>query len=108
LILSGSQTDFPVVDDKVVVGLLTRSDVLTALSRHSQETLISGIMRRDFEAIEINEGLEQALVRLQTSGYQTLPVTSRGYLVGLVTVDNISEFLMIRSTLRQSRGFEPA
>ncbi len=107
LILAGSQTDFPVMDDKVVVGLLTRSDILAALSNQSQEISVSRIMRRDFELIEVNEGLEQALVRLQASGYQTMPVTSRGYLVGLVTVDNIGEFLMIRSTLRQARGFEP-
>lgn len=108
LILAGSQTDFPVVEDKKVVGLLTRSDILTALSRSDQPVAVSAIMRSDFESVELNEQLDQALIRLQTSGYQTMPVTSRGNLVGLITAENISEFLMIRSALRQSRGFEPA
>jgi predicted transcriptional regulator len=56
----------------------------------------------------VNDGLELALSRLQTSGYQTVMVTSRGHLVGLITADNIAEFLMIRSALRQSHSLEIA
>ena len=32
LILSGSQTDFPVLENKTVNGVLTRKDILAALS----------------------------------------------------------------------------
>jgi Zn-dependent protease/predicted transcriptional regulator len=107
-ILSGSQTDFPVVKDGVVVGLLRRDDILAALSRKAQGAPVSSIMRRDFASVEVNDALELALTRLQSSGYQTMPVTSLGHLVGLITADNIAEFLMIRSALRQSRSLEAA
>jgi predicted transcriptional regulator len=41
-------------------------------------------------------------VRLQDSGFPTLPVTHAGQMVGMVTAENITEYLMIRAALRQS------
>jgi hypothetical protein len=39
-------------------------------------------------------------MRLQESGAKTLPVMHRGRFVGLITSENITEFLMIRSALQ--------
>lgn len=102
-ILSGSQTDFPVVENGTVVGVLTRSDILSALSQQGQKASVSGIMRRDFQTVDANEMLEPAFIRLQTCGCHTMPVTYGGSLVGLLTSDNIGEFLMIQSAIKQSR-----
>ena len=44
--------------------------------------------------------VEKALMRLQESGTKTLPVMHAGRFVGLVTSENITEFLMIRSALK--------
>ncbi len=104
LILSGSQTDFPVVENYGVVGVLTRNDILAALSRQDRSTLVVGIMRRDFEIADANEMLEPAFARLQSCGCHTMPVTYNGRLVGLLTTENIGEFLMIQSALRQAPG----
>ena len=100
-ILGGSQTDFPVVDDKTVVGVLTRNDLLAALSQRGKQAPVSEVMRRDFQVVDANEMLEPAFMRLQTCGCHTMPVTHQGELVGLLTSDNIGEFLMIQSALRR-------
>ena len=104
LILSGSQTDFPVVEGNAVVGVLTRSDLLAGISRQGQDVPVAGIMQRDFQIVDANEMLETAFARLQTCGCHTMPVTHRGQLVGLLTSDNIGEFLMIQSALGQTRN----
>ena len=104
LILAGSQTDFPVVDGDSVVGVLTRADVLAALSRQEQSTPVVRLMRRDFQVAEVNEMLEPAFIRLQSCGCHTMPVTAQGRLVGLLTTENVGEFLMIQSALRQARS----
>jgi Zn-dependent protease len=104
LILSGSQTDFPVVDGEEVVGVLTRGSILRALSSQGQETPVSEIMRREFETADANEMLEPAFARLQACDCRTMPVTSHGRLVGLLTTDNIGEFLMIQSALGKSHA----
>lgn len=101
-ILAGSQTDFPVVENNMVVGVLARNDILAALSQQPRSIPIATIMRRDFQVVDANEMLEPAFARLQTCDCHTMPVTYNGRLVGLLTTDNIGEFLMIQSVMRQS------
>ncbi len=100
LILAGSQQDFPVVEDGQFVGVLTRDDFIKALSQHGQNTPVGEVIRRNIPTVDSHEMVEMALMRLQESGAKTLPVMHRGRFVGLVTSENITEFLMIRSALR--------
>ena len=103
LILNGSQTEFPVVEDTVVVGMVSRNEVLAALFQQDQSAPIAGIMRRDFEVVDANEMLEIAFFRLQTCGCNTMPVIYHGRLAGLLTTENVGEFLTMQSVLSQAR-----
>jgi Zn-dependent protease/predicted transcriptional regulator len=103
LILAGSQHDFPVIDNDRVVGVVTRDDFLVALTRHGQNIAISAVMRSNPPAVDSYEMVENALMRIQESGVPALPVTHAGQLVGIVTAENITEYLMINSALRASR-----
>ena len=100
LILAGSQQDFPVVEDGQFVGVLTRDDFIKALSQQGQNTPVADVIRRNVPTVDSHEMVEMALMRLQESGAKTLPVMHRGRFVGLVTSENITEFLMIRSALK--------
>jgi Zn-dependent protease/CBS domain-containing protein len=100
LILAGSQQDFPVVENGQLVGVLTRDDFIKALSEHGQTTPVADVIRRNIPTVDSHEMVEKALMRLQESGAKTLPVMHGGRFVGLVTSENITEFLMIRSALK--------
>ena len=100
LILAGSQQDFPVMQNGHVAGILTRVDLLVAVSRHGPASMVSEVMRREFQAADSTEMLETAFARLQECDCHTLPVLHKGQLVGLVTMDNVGEFLMIQAALR--------
>lgn len=101
LILSGSQHDFPVVDATGrVTGVLERDAFMKALTEHGQSAPVMDFIRRDLPEVDSYDMLEGALMRLQESGSKTLPVTHAGQLVGLITAENITEYLMIRSALR--------
>jgi Zn-dependent protease/CBS domain-containing protein len=101
LVLAGSQHDFPVLDnDGRLVGVLDRDAFIAALSRQGQNTPVSSVMRRDLPSVDSHEMIEMALMRLQESGAKTLPVMHLGKFVGLITSENITELLMIRSALR--------
>jgi Zn-dependent protease len=98
LILAGSQHDFPVLENGSVVGVLTRADLIAALARQQPAT-VGEVMRRDFQMVDASEMLETAFRRLQSSGCSTIPVVQRGELAGLLTSDNVGEFLMIQAAL---------
>ncbi|MEZ4293767.1 MAG: site-2 protease family protein [Polyangiaceae bacterium] len=97
LVLAGAQEDFPVLDDGKLVGVLTRRGMLVALSRGGAEQPIYGAMDRDFQTADPSEMLSDALPRLRERECQTVPVERDGVVVGLLTRENISDFLAIRA-----------
>lgn len=104
LILAGSQHDFPVVDATGrVAGILDRDTFMKALTERGQSAPVMDFIRQDLPPADSHEMLEPVLMRLQESGSKTLPVTHGGQLVGLITMENITEYLMIRSALNTAR-----
>ena len=95
-LLTGSQQDFPVVANGRIEGMLTRSDLVKALSRNEKTAPVANTMR-ECPTAEASEMLETVLGRLQGRECHTIPVLERGALVGLVTMDNVGEFLMIQA-----------
>jgi Zn-dependent protease/predicted transcriptional regulator len=94
LVLTGSQQDFPVVDQGHVTGILARARLVTALSQHDRATPVDVVMQRVFPTADASEMLEDALERLTASGH-LLPVLERGALVGMLTRENVAEMIMI-------------
>lgn len=101
LLLTGSQQDFPVVADGRVEGMLTRSDLVKALTRSGRDASVRDVMTRECPAADASEMLETVLGRLQGRDCHTIPVLERGVLIGLVTMDNVGEFLTIQAAERR-------
>jgi len=70
------------------------------LTQHGQNVIVSTVMRGNLPSVDSYDMVEMALMRLQESGTPVLPVTHAGQLVGVITAENITEFLMIRSALK--------
>jgi Zn-dependent protease/CBS domain-containing protein len=105
LLLSGMQQDFPVVDARGVVGVLTRGDLLTALAGQDQQFPVAQVMRRDFVVADASDMLDITFQHLQGRECRTMPVVRRGNLVGLLTMDNVGEFLSVQAAIGgQSAG----
>jgi Zn-dependent protease/CBS domain-containing protein len=99
LLLTGAQQDFPVVDGQTVVGILNRTDLLAALARHDQQSPVSDSMRRDFLVADASDMLDGVFQKLQAHECHTAPVLRRGNLIGLLTMENLGEFLSIQAAL---------
>jgi Zn-dependent protease len=100
LTLAGSQRDFPVMSADQVVGVLTQPALMRALATDGQHAPVAEAMERSFELAEVSEMIEPVFLRLQACNCSTLPVLDRGRLVGLLTLENVGEFLSIQSALR--------
>ncbi len=101
-IIAGYQQDFPIVDyEGKMVGILTRKRLMQAITNDGLTVNIAGVMDQDFITADVDEMLEVVSIRLQTCGCTTVPVFDQDQLVGLVTMENIGEFLMIRSAIKK-------
>ncbi|HEY3242923.1 MAG TPA: site-2 protease family protein [Phycisphaerae bacterium] len=101
-LLAGSQQDFPVAENGHVLGVLTRRDLLLALAQQRRDARVAELMQADVPPAHPDDDLEGLLVRLQNPSSPAIPVVDGDRLVGLLTMDNVSELLMIRAALRQS------
>lgn len=100
-ILAGFQQDFPVLEGDRVVGMLSQADLLQALAQHGQDVAIESVMRREFATADPGEMLEHVVLRLQSSPCRCLPVIRNDRLVGIMSQENLGEFLMIQAALRE-------
>lgn len=100
LLLEGAQQDFPVMWGSEIIGILPRSDLMMALAQRGLETRVADVMRRDFCTAQAGEMLEPVFARLGQEQCRTMLVLRDGQLVGLLTMENVGEFVMIESALR--------
>lgn len=99
-ILAGFQHDFPVVANGRVVGVLTRGDLLKALAKEGTTLPVGAVMQTHFETAQPFEMAERVFERLQRCQCHSLPVVLDGRVVGIVTMENVGEFLAIQEALR--------
>ncbi len=102
-VLSGFQQDFPVVDGGLLVGVLTRSDLMKALATQGPQGRVGDAMERSFAVADPQEGLEDAFDRLRSCRCRTLPVVRGGELVGVLTTENLGEYMMVQSAVRNGQ-----
>ncbi|HEY3823788.1 MAG TPA: site-2 protease family protein [Bryobacteraceae bacterium] len=102
--LKGSQRDFPVIERGRLIGMLTRSDMLAGLEEYGEDYPVTLAMQSGFPVAESAETLETVFERLRESAGKTVAVIDDTQLVGLVTMDNLGEFLVIEATLQKRGG----
>lgn len=102
-ILAGWQQDFPVVFGDHVLGVLTRENLLKALAQQGSDMLVRDAMSREVQTADSYDMLEKALALLQSCKCRSLPVVHGGQLVGMLTMDNVGEFLMIQAALKRAQ-----
>jgi Zn-dependent protease len=100
LILAGSQVDFPVLEGEDLVGILTRKNLVKGLSEKGEDGMVSDFMETDFRVLHPYDMLDTALTQHQECECRTIPVSDGGQLRGILTMENIGEFLMIQAALK--------
>ncbi len=97
----GCQEDFPVVGDKGgVQGILTRMGVLSAIHEKGVTPRVSDVMDRDFVSVDPSMPLEEVYRHLLSSHKTAAAVLDQGRLTGMLCLDGISRYFMIRAAMR--------
>jgi Zn-dependent protease len=105
LLLSTSQHDFPVRNGESVVGLLSRAALVRAMLEQGPDAYVAGAMDRNFKRVAPHTPLAEALPLLSAPGACALVMDEEDHLLGLLTSENLSEFVLLRqASMAQSRA----
>lgn len=104
LLMAGSQQDFPVLEDGRLLGMLSRGELLKGLQQEGIEAPVGRIARLDVREVDANELLESVLSRMREQAWVAAPVTSHGRLVGVLTLENVGEMLLVQEALQRRAG----
>jgi Zn-dependent protease len=96
LLLSTSQQDFPVVLGDQVLGLLGRNALLRGMAQEGPDSYIAGYMEREFPSVPPDKDLADVLPLMAHAG-ACLLVMQDTRLLGLLSSENLSQFLLLRS-----------
>lgn len=100
MLLATSQTDFPVIHANQVIGMLGRTALLRGMAEKGPDAYIAAIMDRAFKRLAPDADLNDALPVMAETPCAL--VMEGEALVGMLTRENLSEFLMLRRV-----GMEP-
>jgi CBS domain-containing protein len=102
MLLATSQQDFPVAHGGQIVGLLGRTALLRAMATDGPDAYVAGVMDRNYSTLEPDTDLADVLPLMAQAGSCAL-VMEGEKLLGLLTSENLSEFLLLRRF-----GMEPS
>lgn len=96
----GCQVDFPVISDNGLEGILTRDRILASLHEKGVDVPVSEVMDRTFASVDAKAPLEEVYRKLISSKKTAVAVVDRGQVKGLICLDGISRYFMIKAALR--------
>lgn len=94
-LLEGSQHDFPVMWEGDVQGLLARDDIVRGLTVEGPSAYVAGLMRRDYRTVLPDAPLDSVMEMFTQGDRSPILVMVERRLLGMITAENLSEFLML-------------
>lgn len=102
LLLDTPEQRFVVVDDENrVKGILTRNNIIQGLSEQGEDLNIRQVMNREITTFNPHTSLEHAFQTMRNQRIAMAPVVENDRLLGIIDMDNINEFIMIRSAIKR-------
>jgi Zn-dependent protease/CBS domain-containing protein len=98
-LLSGSQVDFPVIEDGSVAGVLTRHQLVLSLKEGGPDRPLRDVALKTVEPVDSSAPLFKTYEEMGRQEVRGLPVLEDGRLVGWITSENIAEVAMVREAL---------
>ena len=104
----GCQSDFPVVGDSGIEGVLSHTSILAAVHAEAADVAVSELMDRDFPRVTPDTSLYKVYRQFLEGNRTTTAVVEGGELKGMLSLDSIGRFLMIQSALKGMETGSPA
>lgn len=103
LVIAGFQQDFPVLVEGRYVGMLSRTDLVRGLATHGRDARVGLVMDREAPTLTLSTAPLAALPIVTAARGAAVPVLQDGRVAGLLTAENLREFLMLQRAVASSR-----
>jgi len=103
-ILKGTEKEFIVSQDGKVLGILPNKVILE--HARQPERPIEELMERDYPFLTPDSGLKEAIQLMASEQQKFLPVLEGETLVGAISSENISEFILLKAGLQPAASRE--
>jgi CBS domain-containing protein len=106
--MNGWQHDFPVIEGGRLVGMLNRDALVKGIRAGGTVVTVRDAMDGEFPVAGPEEPAHLGMTRLRGAGRRTLAVLEDGRLVGILTTENLGDYLVLRAALeREARTTQP-
>jgi Zn-dependent protease/predicted transcriptional regulator len=104
-LLAGAEKEFPVLGvNGHLAGVLTSTRLVKSLTLADRDTRVFEVMELPGPPVEAGAPLDAALDRLRESAAAMLPVVHGGRLVGVLTLENVGELMMLAAAVGRRTG----
>ena len=101
LTLGSFQSDFPVCQNGELIGLLTKTDLISALQQRGSNAFVVSVMRKQFPTVGLDDSLFKAQQAMVENRIEALPVMESGQFRGLLTLQDVDEVFRLLSVSPQ-------
>ncbi len=98
IVLHAYQEDFPVVDGGKIVGVLTRANLLGGLHSRGPNATVEQVMEKEFPVVDAEARFSEVYEKMNSTGIKAIPVVKNSHLLGMVTLEHLSEVFMLLSS----------
>jgi Zn-dependent protease/predicted transcriptional regulator len=102
LIYQTGQDDFPVVEDDRLVGIVTRPRLVEAMNARGPDAPVREAMNPDVFVVSPREKVSRVYEEIIGDGHVSAVVMDDGKLVGILSPENISRYLLVQSSIKSA------
>ena len=97
VIITSSETNFIVVHNEKIVGLLYHKDIIQ--NSNNRSLLVRDIMTTEFKTLSVDQRLSVAYRFMQNKAHPFFPVVENEKLLGAIDFANLNEFILMEDKL---------
>lgn len=98
VVFHSHQEDFPVMEEKNLVGFLTRQDIVSSIHKFGTNKTIREIMRKEFPTVNNTASLVKVQKVMQENEIKAVPVLKDGTVYGVISLEDISRVYSMLSS----------
>lgn len=103
MVYQTGQDDFPVMEDDRLAGMVSRAAMLEAVNGAGPQVPVAEVMDPNVPAVPTGAKVSRVQDELFNDGWGSLPVIEDGRLVGVLSPQNVSRYLLVQSSLKSDR-----